>query len=487
MPRQDGDRGKEEDDGLSPAAVTRRAGLTTPDEKLSTILRRRLTALPPDTQLTVIVELRDQLDPGRLAAQIDAHARTRRERRMLAVDAARRVADAAQLRLQALLEPLAARGDVGAYRGFTVINRLVVEATPTAIRRLAEHPEVSAIIPELSEAASLAAGVARARAISQPEARPWALAAVGVDSARRLGLTGAATVVGIIDAGASAVHEQLRSNFRGGTASWFDPDGRTQTPVDGLRGHGTGTLSVAVGRAGRGSASIGVAPGAQWVACVGLPRGQYNVVWVTECAEWIFTRAQPDVLINPWLIADVSCDRSLEGIVNAWRAAEIFPVFAAGNEGPAASTGGSPANYVGLYPGGAIALSVGGLRRDRREYLRSSRGPNRCNGGVYPVIVAPADDITAAYPLTPTTYVRTEGTSYAAGIVAGAAALLLERHPDATVAQLEEALRSGSRDLGVPGPDQTFGYGALDVPRAITALDRSHARRLAPPVRRSSP
>jgi bacillopeptidase F len=487
MARQDGDRGKEEDDSLSLAAVTRRGGLTTPDEKLAPTLRRQLAALPPDTQLTVVVDLRDQLDPRRLAAQVDAHARTRRERRGLVVDAARHVASAAQLRVRPLLESLAARGGVRAYRGFTVVNRLVVQATPAAIRRLADHPEVSAIIPEVSDSASLAAGVARVRAMPQPEARPWALAAAGIDSARRLGLTGAGTVVGIINGGASAMHEQLRSNFRGGKASWYDPQGHTDAPVDGLRGHGTGTLSVAVGRAARGRPSIGVAPGAEWVACVGLPRGQYNVVWVTECAEWIFTTAQPDVLINPWLIADVSCDRSLQGIVNAWRAAEIFPVFAAGNEGPAASTGGSPANYVDLYPGDAVALSVGGLRRDLRVYPRSSRGPNRCNGGVYPILVAPADDITAAYPLTPTTYVRTAGTSYAAGIVAGAAALLLERHPDATVAEIEEALRSGSRDLGAPGPDQTFGYGALDVPRAVAALDRSLARRPASPVRRSSP
>jgi hypothetical protein len=60
------------------------------------------------------------------------------------------------------------------------------------------------------------------------------------------------------------------------------------------------------------------------VTAAPVPEGRYNPVAATECAEWIFTTAQPDVLIAPWLIADVSCDRSFEPIVNAWRAAEIL-------------------------------------------------------------------------------------------------------------------------------------------------------------------
>jgi subtilisin family serine protease len=476
--------------------VTRQQDAPAADQKLSVTLRRQLLELPPDTQLNVIVDLRTQLDPTRLAAQLAAHAGTRVQRRAMAVGLARRVADQGRRRISPLLQSLKARGSVAGYRGFAVMNRLVVVSKPEAIRKLAEHPEVASIRPgHLHESGPEDLGWPERRRIrrrTEPRAPPranqqqWPFAATGADSAWRLGLTGAGTVIGIIDAGASAAHEQLRSNFRVSDSSWYDPESGSSLPTDVVAGHGTGILSVALGR-GPNANSLGVAPEAQWVACVGLPEGRYSPIAATECAEWIFTTAQPDVVVSPWLIADLSCDRSFEPIVNAWRAAEILPVFAAGNEGPGPATGGSPANYVDLYPGGSVALSVGGVLRHHRVFPRSSRGPNLCNGGVYPVVVAPAADITVAYPLTPSMYVRTEGTSYAAGIVAGAAALLLQRHPEATVSEIEEAIRVGARDLGTPGPDQDFGYGALDLPSAITALDRIRTGQAAAHLTRYSP
>ncbi len=60
----------------------------------------------------------------------------------------------------------------------------------------------------------------------------------------------------------------------------------------------------------------------------------------------------------------------------------------------------------------------------------------------------------------------------AAGLVAGAAALLLERYPQATVVELEEALRRGALERGAPGPDNTMGYGLLYIPGALDALGR---------------
>ncbi len=74
--------------------------------------------------------------------------------------------------------------------------------------------------------------------------------------------------------------------------------------------------------------------------------------------------------------------------------------------------------------------------------------------------------------MAPSTYILSEGTSIAAGLVAGAAALLLQRYPEAWVSDLEDALRSGAIDLGDPGPDDVFGYGRLWVPGALDSLGR---------------
>ena len=69
---------------------------------------------------------------------------------------------------------------------------------------------------------------------------------------------------------------------------------------------------------------------------------------------------QPDVLISSWLLPDKGCNPALRRMVSAWRAVEIFPVFAAGNWGPEPASDGSPANYTGLAPGGGAILAVGG-------------------------------------------------------------------------------------------------------------------------------
>jgi hypothetical protein len=64
------------------------------------------------------------------------------------------------------------------------------------------------------------------------------------------------------------------------------------------------------------------------------------------------------------------------------------------------------------------------------------------------------------------------GTSAAAPHVAGIAALLRQRVPEATVAEIRTALKAGAVDLGAPGFDDTFGAGRVDAARAVMRLHR---------------
>ena len=58
---------------------------------------------------------------------------------------------------------------------------------------------------------------------------------------------------------------------------------------------------------------------------------------------------------------------------------------------------------------------------------------------------------------------------------AGAMALLLSAHPQATLDQLEQALRAGAEDLGADGPDNDTGHGRLDVVKAEAELAAARA------------
>ncbi len=62
------------------------------------------------------------------------------------------------------------------------------------------------------------------------------------------------------------------------------------------------------------------------------------------------------------------------------------------------------------------------------------------------------------------------GTSGAAGHAAGVVALLLEAKPDATPAQLAQALFGTARDRGAPGFDPFYGEGIVDAYAALAAI-----------------
>lgn len=446
--------------------------------KLSPHLRRVVAAGDTGDKLRVLVDLSPQLDLIAFGERLRRQGADRHGRRRLVVAGLQRVAARSQGALQPLLDELRRGGSIDSYRGFSVLNRLVVTASPAAIVELAERHEVTAIVEETTRDALVLTGGTRTTA-SPPLDASWALDAIGVESLWEDGVKGRGIVVGIIDTGASASHEQMRGNFHDDSRSWYDPSGRNSVPQDTRTGHGTSILSVAVGKNPQGR-TLGVAPEAEWIACAGLPEGRYNNVLFTECADWVLNVGQPDVLINAWLLPSPGCDGSLHRIVDAWRAAEILPVFSAGNDGPTEQSDRSPANYADLYPGGGSTLSVGGTARSRTALPTSSRGPSTCDGSIFPALVAPAEDVPAAFPLTPSTYTLAQGTSVAAGLMAGAAALLLQLYPQATIVDVEEALKSSAIDLGPVGPDDTYGYGHLYLPAARASLGRLLGRNAEP-------
>jgi subtilisin family serine protease len=75
-----------------------------------------------------------------------------------------------------------------------------------------------------------------------------------------------------------------------------------------------------------------------------------------------------------------------------------------------------------------------------------------------------------AFPGGPRSYVRGDGTSLSAGLVGGAAALLLQAAPETDPETLERILVKSTRKIAPDGRDDATGAGAVDLEAALALL-----------------
>ena len=149
--------------------------------------------------------------------------------------------------------------------------------------------------------------------------------------------------------------------------------------------------------------------------------------------------------------------------LQALRAADILPVFAAGNAGPNPSTSLSPANNPS-------AFAVGAINTQESIYGEGSRGPSACGGSnsIYPHLTAPGVSrvTTERYGQ----YYNPTGTSLAAPHADRRSGFAVGRVPSFVRGTSAKGILAGAVDLGISGPDMNFGYGRLDVRSAFDRL-----------------
>jgi len=135
------------------------------------------------------------------------------------------------------------------------------------------------------------------------------------------------------------------------------------------------------------------------------------------------------------------------------RAAGIFVIFSAGNDGPESGTVGSPASLPG-------AFAVGAIDQDDEVASFSSRGPSPW-GEIRPHVAAPGVNVYSTLPGG--TYGDKQGTSMAAPHVAGTVALMLSARPDLSITQTAFILTSTAAPLGDVVPNNDTGFGRVDA------------------------
>ncbi len=431
------------------------------------------------------VVFRDQVDVS-AAAQIDDYA----QRRQYVYDTLVQQADTTQADIRKVLDLIHVH-----YTPYYLVNAIEVDGGPLLRLWLNARPEVDRVLdsPRLRP---LPAPIPPASGEAAQPSRPqWNLVNIGADRVwRELGVTGKGIVVGQSDSGAQFDHPELRSSYRGGEEhdyNWFDPWNHTTQPTD-IGGHGTHTLGSILGQ------TVGVAPGAQWYGCVNLARNLANPALYLDCMQFMLAPfplggdplrdGKPElgahVINNSWGCPNLEgCDpNALVDATRALRAAGVFVVVSAGNEGDKCGSIQAP---LALYDD---VFSVGAVDASGKVAFFSSRGPVTADGSrrVKPDILAPGVGVLSAFPGG--TYSYSDGTSMAGPHVVGVVALIWSANPGliGDIERTEQILIETARPYdyarhGVPrcgdqnvSPDNAVGYGVVD---AYAAVERALAMR----------
>jgi subtilisin family serine protease len=474
--------------------------------ELSADLDMYLSTIPADQKVRVVFRVTGATDGIALQRTLADSYMRRADRHREALLTLQQTANRTQAAILPLLDRLQLEDRADKVKPYWIDNLISAEVTPSAIRELAVRDDIDRIypFPEMKSIPPVTGGI-----LGKPGAgtAEIGLRAIGADVMWDAGYTGNGVLVGHIDTGIDGDHPALSAKWRGNNGhssaeSWFDPTEGEATPhtfgsaSEPSYFHGTATMGLMVGHDPSTGDTTGVAFNAQWIAAAALDLPGADIF---EALQWLIDPDGdpnteddvPDVISNSWGYISfpdwaplVECDDLFWNVIDNLEAADAITFWAAGNEGHDGTnlfeqSIRNPANRIASEVNAfAVGMIMAEYYPDSLFFpLQSSRGPSNCDSvTIKPEVVAPGWYIRSTMPNG--TYSGGSellgGTSFAAPHVAGAAALLREYNPNATVDTIKKVLLYSATDLnfqqGDQGNDNKTGMGLINIPAALAMM-----------------
>ncbi|WP_222855793.1 S8 family serine peptidase [Microbacterium jejuense] len=270
---------------------------------------------------------------------------------------------------------------------------------------------------------------------------------------------GAGVKIAIVDTGIGRGSTEFDGAVSAGTdvSGAGSSDGRT--PVGAVDAdHGSWVASLAAGRGtGPDTGVIGVAPEAQLLSVsvgFGSSATRSFADQIVDAIHWSVDNGAD--VINMSLTTNVpdwpeSWDEAFQYAFDN----DVVIVVAAGNRGSGTTKVGAPATIPGV-------LTVGGVDRSGKASVDAS------TQGITIGVSAPSEELVGVS--ADGTVVSWDGTSGAAPIVAGIAALVRAAHPELDADNVINRIVKTAHAVGADPADKLlYGYGLVDAAAAVSA------------------
>ncbi|MDF2001902.1 S8 family serine peptidase [Bacillus pumilus] len=462
------------------------------------ISSRLMKQFQQDDKVTFLIKMKEQTNTQKVAKEAVSRAKkqkltaakTQYTKRSAVVSELRATSEETQQALLTYLQKEQKKKQVKEIHSYYIVNGLAVTGTKEVMEKVASFPEVDQVLPNETRQIHRPVDLKTSKQKKQMKAVDgveWNISQVHAPEAWALGYDGTGTVVASIDTGVEWDHPALKEKYRGFDPAhpndpshefnWYDATTGSEAPYDDLE-HGTHVTGTMVGSEPDGKNQIGVAPGAKWIAVKAFSEDGGSDADLLDAGEWILApkdedgnphpEKAPDVVNNSWG-GGPGLDDWYKDVVNAWRAADIFPEFSAGNtdlfnpggEGSIAN----PANYQ-------EAFATGATDQDNKLGSFSLQGPSPY-GVMKPDIAAPGVNIRSSIPGKGYED-GWNGTSMAGPHVSAVVALLRQVQSDLSVEEIEQILIDTAKPLTdqqfPESPNNGYGAGLVDAKEAITAL-----------------
>ncbi|MBT2395197.1 type VII secretion-associated serine protease mycosin [Streptomyces sp. ISL-100] len=277
---------------------------------------------------------------------------------------------------------------------------------------------------------------------------PWSLQRVLLDQLRAQA-KGKNVTVAVIDTGVDDSNPQLRGAMAAGGKNYVGKGDGT----DDLEGHGTRVAGIIAARVIPDTGFAGIAPEAKILSL------RYTGGEEKQGNSRTMSAAIRDAVAKGADIINISSDTAkkqdnpeLRNAVASAVEKGALIVAASGNDG---ANGKSANTYPASYPG-VLAVAASDRNDERAFFSQAGDFVDVAAPGVGMVSTVPKGGQCAA-----------DGTSFAAPYVAGVAALLKEKHPDWSAAQITTRIQESANRPG-RGPNRYLGWGVVDPVAALS-------------------